>query len=505
MPTIRPLIFTIVAVFVAAPLQAADSAVELSRLLPAESNTVSVVRVARILESPRAMAEGWADAAEEDFLSGASRIPPWVDTLVIGSLVRPAVRREVWSAAVLELPRTVTMERLAHREEARVEKLSGLRAVRGRRDAMLVEIRPRLLGVRSPAVRQEAARWARSAADNTSGSISPYLQAVVANPAHIVLGIDLRDMADPQRVRNYLEQSGLMPKDPIARVNLPQLLNTLQGVSFFATVDEATTARVVIEFDGDASKLGVPVAAVFRGMINDLQMSLDEFEDAAITARGNTVTLTMALSDVSLRRVVSLVTAPSPAPRANDEAIPSEPIAPDARPPRVDVELAVSRRYFRSVSQAIDDLARASNKAKEYARTATWHDNFARKIEQLSTAGVDAELLDWGRRVSERFRALAASLRGQGVQVGAQQQTLVYDVDYRPGWVSANWWGAVGYGESSVKISSNLQQVRERQATAVVKGAQQRITIWKLITDDRTAIENLMREKHGDGFFQRRR
>jgi len=35
-----------------------------------------------------------------------------------------------------------------------------------------------------------------------------------------------------------------------------------------------------------------------------------------------------------------------------------------------------------------------------------------------------------------------------------------------------------------VKVTSNPQQVRERQAAAVTKGAQQRIQIWNFITND---------------------
>jgi hypothetical protein len=144
-------------------------------------------------------------------------------------------------------------------------------------------------------------------------------------------------------------------------------------------------------------------------------------------------------------------------------------------------------------------------RGNDYERTATWHDNFARRIEQLPTLGVEPSLQEFGHRTADRFRALGASLRGQGVQINADQNTLVYDVDYRPGWVSANWWGAVGYGEPSVKVSSNLKDVRERQATAVKKGAQQRSTIWKMINDDRADVELLMREKYGDDFSRRRR
>ncbi len=57
--------------------RAADATQELVRFLPSDANTVSVVRVRQILETPRAQAEGWSDLTEEGFLAGASRIPPW--------------------------------------------------------------------------------------------------------------------------------------------------------------------------------------------------------------------------------------------------------------------------------------------------------------------------------------------------------------------------------------------------------------------------------------------
>ncbi|NQV27921.1 MAG: hypothetical protein HQ518_26520 [Rhodopirellula sp.] len=488
--------------------QAADSAIELSRYLPGEANAVSVVRVAEILNSPRAKAEGWAETASEKFLTGASRIPPWVDTLVIGSLVRPELHEQVWSTAVLELPKSTTMESIARSEDSRVDRLAGLRSVRSRRDSILVEFRPRLLGVRSPGVRQEAARWARSAADGTTKQLPEFLRNAVANTADIVQAIDLNEAADIRGIRDYLEGSDLMPTDAVARVDLPMLLTSLRGVAFFVMIGEVTTAKVVIEFGEDASQLGEPVAAVFRRFINDMQMSIDEFEMATVTAQGKTVTLSMELSDESLRRVISLISTSHPSHKANEilsEAAPSEPPAPRSRTEPVAVDSSASRRYFRSVSQTIDDLARANVKAKDYARTATWHDNFARRIDELAVAGVDTQLIEFGRRVSDRFHALAASLRGQGVQVNTEQQTLVYDVDYRPGWAAASYWGVVGYGAPSVKVSSNLQQVRERQAAAVTQGSQQRIAIWNLITSDRSTVERLMREKYGDEFTQHRR
>ena len=501
MVRLRLLVAGIVGFTIGTATFAADSAIELSRLLPGDANAVSVVRVSRILNSERAKTEGWSDSANEEFLAGASRIPPWVSTMVIGSLVRPELHQQVWSTGLLDLPPIVTMERIARREESRVEKLAGLRSVRGQRDAFLIEIKPRTLGVRTPAVRQEAARWARSAADGKTGDLSEYLQAAISQQADIIHTVDLTDTSDVRGVKRYLEDHGLVPEDVVARVNLPRLLSSLRGASFFASIRESTSAKVVLNFGEDATGSAKDVADIFRHIVDDMHMSLDEFESAEVTAQSKTVTLSMNLSDESLRRVLSLITSPPPPHGAHDENISTDPTPQNERVSRVESELAASQRYYRSVTQIIDDIDRI-NRANKSSRSATWLDNFARRIDHLPIAGVERELLGFGRRVSERIRALAASLRGQGVQVNAEQQTLVYDVDYTPGWAAASYWGVVGYGESSYKVSSNLQEVRERQAAAVTKGSQQRIHIWNLITSDRAEIEKRMRSQHGDDFFK---
>ncbi|MFT5091772.1 MAG: hypothetical protein ACI8P0_003721 [Planctomycetaceae bacterium] len=504
MTRLRILIAGIVCAGLGPISHAADSAVELSRLLPGDTNTVSVVRVARILESERAKAEDWAETANEKFLTGASRIPPWVSTLVIGALVRPELHEQVWSTGLLELPPVVTMERIARREESRVEKLAGLRSVRAQRNAFLIEIKPRTLGVRTPAIRQEAARWARFAADGKTGTISEYLQSAIKHSADIIHAVDLTDTSDVRGVQRYLEDHELVPQDVVARVDLPRLLSSLRGVSFFVTIEKSTSAKVVLNFGEDATNSAKDVASIFRHVMDDMQMSLDEFDSAKVTTQSRSVTLSMELSDESLRRVLSLITATAPPHGADDESLPSEPTLPHESVTRVENELAASQRYYRSVTQVIDDIDRV-NTAGKSSRSATWLDNFSRRLDHLPTAGVERELLGFGRRVSERIRALAASLRGQGVQVNSEQQTLVYDVDYKPGWAAASYWGVVGYGEPSYKVSSNLQEVRERQAAAVTKGSQQRISIWNLITSDRAGIEKRMRDQHGDDFFKTRR
>jgi hypothetical protein len=72
------------------PARGEERVAGLVRLLPREANAVAIVRVAEVLKSERAVRENWAGKQAEEFLSGGAAIPPWVETLVVGSLVHPS-------------------------------------------------------------------------------------------------------------------------------------------------------------------------------------------------------------------------------------------------------------------------------------------------------------------------------------------------------------------------------------------------------------------------------
>ncbi|MEZ6146827.1 MAG: hypothetical protein R3B91_15705 [Planctomycetaceae bacterium] len=74
------------------------------------------------------------------------------------------------------------------------------------------------------------------------------------------------------------------------------------------------------------------------------------------------------------------------------------------------------------------------------------------------------------------------------MKINAEQGTLTYDVNYTPGWASVNIWGGVGYGESAVNVTSNLREVREKQAAAIEQGAGEREQIWLMIENERATL-----------------
>jgi hypothetical protein len=478
------------------PIRAQDSEA-LIPLLPPSSNAIAIVRVADVLTTPRAVQEGWANAADERFLSGAGGIPSWVKTLAVGFLFRPSVPEEVWASAVATVPKTLTIDAISRREGRPMELLAGFQTVPGRHDAILIGFAPGLLGIRRPAIRQEVAAWCRQVEAKVAGPTSDYLALAADTPGHIVLAMDLLDTLDPKMTQMYLDANSELASIADAPQTLMTLLQTLRGATFSANVGQTTTAMVRVDFGKEVGTLGLHLKPLFIEILHDMGAAIDDFDRCDSKVDGKSLVLTATLSDESLRRIISLITtSPSPAmSMATAAASPPETSATSADP-------AATKKYFNMVDQFLRDLDKANRRAKDYAQTALWHENFARRIEELPTRGVDRDLVNYADDLAVKLRGLSRSLRGEQVQLNLQQGTLTYQTEFTPGWASVNVWGGIGFGQSAYNVSSNLQQVRERQAAAISAGKEQRDQIWSMIVDKRRRIVEVLREKYGPDFVR---
>lgn len=458
-------------------------------LLPPESNTVMAVHVQQLLDSPKAKAENWRQKAEELFLSGAGAVPPHVESVLIGSLIRPAISQEVWAVTTFPSPQPAVVRLLAKLEGSATQSIEGHSAMRSVQDAYVVQVGEQI-AIRRPAIRQETARWLRNTA--ASVELSALLQQELAVETQLLMAMDLRDMADPGRTAVFLRSVESLDKDVPKRLAVAKLIKSLRGVSLRCDVTNEIAFTVAIHFDDEVGKLGDEVKAVFLAVIDHLGASLPEFEAATLSVQEKSVMLSAAFSDDSFRRVLTLLMNPMGTAVQPDQQ-------PSVEPTRVD-RLKNSEKYLQAVNRAVDDLKRLSGRAQSYAKSAMWHENAARKIDQLRVFAVDRELLEYGAEVSKYLRGLAASLRGEGVKVDTQERSVTYQLHYQPAWGGFNIWGGVGYRPAAVNVDSNLRQVRERQAALVAAGADDRKQIWGFIDAERTSILAKMRARYGRTF-----
>lgn len=493
----------------------ADEVADLLPFVPEDANAISVLRVDALKSSALGLEHNWAQEHETKFLEGAATVPPWVSTLVRASYVRPGASGGDWTAVVIPLPEDYDMQVLANREGTEVQEIDGHPAVMSaRNNGYFIELTSELstehvLGGMMPATRQDVAHWARDVASDDVPRLSDYLAtAVTDESAQIIMAYDMEHMLDPVQIRYRLEGAEALEEKDRERAVLTILFQTLKGVTFDIHVTDTMTADFHMEFGREVGPEGQYIKPLLIEFLNDAGAALDEVDLAQTTVRGRRVTLSMPLSEESLRRVLSLITTPPP---------PSEPKVAETTPSTTtpsedETSVRRSHHYWDAVNQNIDDLRAAYSRASSYDRTAQWHENFARRIDQLNTRNVDEDLVEYGHWVADALRGLASSLRGTALDVDTLEKTIVYNVTEEPTYWRGPWGGywntgaytAFGrwpYGpQPQVNITSNLQEVREKQAEAVQESAPERDKIWQMIDEERGATERKMVARYGDEF-----
>jgi hypothetical protein len=477
--------------------------------VPSTANSLAIVKIQELVNSPRGKQEQWAKKHQSEFLAGAVHVPPSVDFLVRAFEFHPEDSRVTNAYGIASWKKPVTMSSLAEHERGRIQMVAGHPAVLTGRNTYFAELSPGLVGVVSPGYRQDLARWLRGLDKGPENPLSPYLQDVVARSgsAPVVLALDFQDLVDPLSWRSRIKSSTAVIDKPNAVKLLADLADSLRGVTLQIQVAEKTTATIFLDFNTAVSQLAKPfLKPVLIDLLQEAGASLDDLENGEVAIDGKTAAITFDLSDAGLRHVMSMILMPSPAESASDA--PPPPAAgdsPSTTPAANEsqAKLSSSRNYYTAVNQILDDLEAMSKKSVNYNRTAVWHENYAKKIDELPIRGVDPDLLTWATSVSSNLRALAVSLRGVPITVNMLQGGLSYNVQYQPaGYRSSNYsiWGTVAWQPEYVNVETNQSQIRAQQAQAIAAGAMQREQVWQLLLSDRQQIRIKMQSKFGRDF-----
>lgn len=457
---------------------AAAEPADLLPMFPENFNSVAVVRVKEALATKRAAREGWQADQSSDFLAGA--VPPWIDLLVRVSHIHPGQGMDgQWSAALVESTQDFSLPEIAGTEKGTPEMLRETPVVMTNRNSYFVGLQPKLLGIYAPAYRQDVGNWIDRVRTKKTADIVGYLDdALKQTRGHVVLAMDCRDLFEPSFIRYRLEGAkGLQGKSPTDVQTMETLFRGLRGVRSQVTIDETIQWEVALDFDQPVGAEATLVRDVFAEFLDDMGTTLDEVAGALVSTEGNSVVLRAELSDFGLRRIMTLITSPQGG--------------------RKDVaKKNPDRDYFVDLEKILNDLQGSAKKASDAAKVASWCENYAKKIERSSTTGVDPMLINYGQTLATRLRALGASLRGTKLQVDTLQNSVTWDVHYQPGYVSAGWW-SVGYQPDVVNTTSNLREVREKQAQAVLAGQSERESVWAMIDADREGVRRKLRAKYG--------
>lgn len=472
----------------------ADDFKDLLSRVPSSANALVIVDIQGLIKSQRGMREGWSRKHQSEYLEGAVMVPPSVDKVVFASEL--GGHGGGWVVGVMPSQRQLDMQQLAKNEKSEVEMVSGVASVQSRRDAYFVELGPKLLGVMSPANRQEVSRWLRTAKKGGDSNLSGYLNDAVAFPRNgqVLIAIDMEDMFHPRAVRNWLQNCKKLGGNEADIAKAHQLIGSLRGVKFMARVTDKIQAQLYLDF---ADKIELKDAMVLKPVIQEglveLGASLDEITGGKANAEGRSVVIEAEISDHVLRRLMSIIQVPAPHHGDVTESGPT---------PTEDPALYASKRYFAAVQSHLNELRDLNRRAFHSGMQIQWFETYARKIDQLPLVNVDEELLQYGRSVSDKLRMLAASQRGENINVNRLDSYKRTNITaWGPSWQGGGWggWGYGGgwgsYQSGGFWRESNAADIATAKADSVARTRNERGSIWQSIDQDTADVRRAMAQK----------
>jgi len=491
---LRALVVPLGMVLLASRGSAADDLQKFLNAVPASTNTITVIRMQAIMQSPLAVREGWAKKREVEFHEGTALLPPTSDVVVIASKLMPGNLANSPTIALIPLEQPIADRDLAAREHGEVRPVGGEFVVLSSRNCYMAT-KGKYLAIVSPADRQEMTQWIRFVKKNREPAFTQYLQDALSADAGagLTVAIDTEDILDPRLVRYAINHSQTFAGDrKVDAVAVDALLGRLKGARLTVQFDDAITGTLRLEFIDKVGKEGLLLKPFLKEMLGEIGAELDEFTNGEVSLEDNAVLIKGQATMPGLRRVLSLVLPPVP---KIDTSRPVKSNVPQPKPELTPAEMAAkaSLAFYLHVNAMLMELQKKNRRSGDYEKTVVWHEAYAKKIQQLPTEYVDPELVKYGIRASNRLGALADSLRGVAVQIQALETGVSTTI-----FVGATSRGPLGYSNSSPdsQLDSNLQQIRTMQAEQIAMGAGDRLKIWNMIYDDNRSTAQKMSEKY---------
>ena len=470
---------------------------DLAKWVPPHTNTLAIVHVRKLMDSPLGKQEQWSQRHRDAYASGEVAAPPGVDVLVKATEFHLGGE----AASTYSLYRTEqssVVGAMARQRKAKLESISNHSAVRVG-DQYFAQLTPKLMGAIAPANRQVLARWLKSSTGKDEHSAFLRDAVLTADDnAQVIIAMDLADMLEPASIGQWLKLNPGSQKfdNPEA---LAAQFATIQGARLSVHVGDAITGRLKLTFASPVGNHGDELAKLVMAWADETGSRLRAASSPKVTAGANLVILDNDLDLEALRRLMSLIRT-SHAPIHHEPPAETATATPAPPPPRVaDAMAEASGRYFQAVNKLVDSLNRQNRSADDYLKTATWHENFARQIDSLPTDGVDPELVGWARNTSQQLAALASSLRGVPIEVNQLEKSIHYStstyqraVSWSPYQTNYMPWGN--------EVNTNLAEVRVKQQQAINRNAQEREAVWQMIGESRVVMNRQMNDKYGTAF-----
>ena len=471
---------------------------ELLKRLPETANTMMLVDVDGMLDSPIGRRERWREEIARR-PTGVLGVPGDASKLVVAASIDLRTHQERWKLGMMQArvaaPR---LSVLAAREGGYLEQLGGLDVAWTPRNMYLFSFPEKVVGFVVPADRQALKGWI-GAHLATPRTFPPGWadRAVFRADAgsQVVLAVDLSGCIGPKGAELWLRtiQDADVQRDKINFELLAKSLATAKSALLEIDTGATIEGTIQVDFESPVERLRSIAKPIVLEALSEFGASIEDLNRWSYEVKGPAILMRGPLSEGSLRRILGVVSAPTLTPSGDPgrEALLLGVGTPKEDAPAGDPSsyaLSASRRYFRSVVDVVQGMKTDRPESQRGMRL--WYDRSAKQIEDLPLLYVDNDLLSWGSGVARSLREIAS-----GMNYAAK------DVDYRIAGTANNNYGGHGdnyggYGvtggggrlvdtnvikkQSNAKLSVEIDGRRQALETSIADIRRQMVARYKL-------------------------
>jgi hypothetical protein len=319
---------------------------------------------------------------------------------------------------------------------------------------------------------------------------SAYINSVLttlSDSTDIVMAMDLESAYGVPNIRKWLDENDVQGVTPQNVNEVVRTLGSMKGITLQIMVDSKINGKATVPFDRDAAVLKDCAKPIMLALLNHVGMRIDDVPNWTFTTSGNNVIMQGELSDISLRRLLSIVQSPVPAAAtvaaadAGNGQTPADPAQ-------------ASKKYYKTVCAILDN----AQPGKSSAETATWIRGASKRIDQLPILNVDPALVEWGGLVSSKLKQAGGVLAVGQTQINARVAGVA-DPEYSSYTYDNNGY----YVEDSANRTARENANKQRRQAALEQKAQaqdQAMQVIGEITDTRAKIRADMVAKYNIEF-----
>ncbi|MFT3879911.1 MAG: hypothetical protein QM703_09655 [Gemmatales bacterium] len=466
--------------------------------VPKDANAIMAVNIKGVLAAPMAEKEGWKKKVTEETMIGVLPFPETAEHAVVAQLLMPGTLQGKWELVLISTNKPYSFADIAKAEKAEVETIGKTSVCFTRRNMVLVQLSPTLLGAFSPAHRQDVARWLK--AQTGKLVITPTLARVTesikaGNEVSIIF--DVEDTLEAGKVKQYLATQKEVQEKKLDVAALSKVFSSLDAVTINIDMDQTIKATLKAEFDQTLGNFGSVLPNLIINALDGIGADLEEYRKGTIKQSEKSFEIQLNLTGPGLKSTLAMMQPHSITPQmAKDVANAKDDPAKEAQ------------KVFRAIQTLANTAHEQAERSENIGRAMVIYDNAATRLDKMAISHVDEELQFFAADVARGLREMATVLHGGVLEVQTLESKIRTNVtvDYvRSNAPFANPWGFSFWNpmlppQPQLNVQSNQAEVIAAQQEAILRAVRKRNEIWRALIEKSTAAKKSLATKYGVAF-----